>query len=599
MNLVSVQTRDMPIGEDVLRKWQEVLDLLSNIIGIPAALIMRVEPPAIRVFLSSHSAGNPYEEHETAPLGSGLYCETVMAARGQLIVPDALADPLWRDNPDVKLGMVSYMGLPLIWPDQHVFGTICVLDARANAYSPAFLQLLQQFRGVVERDLQQIYNGALRAREDAAIRADEAERVRREFALVRGAERQALERLRESEQRWHFALEGAGDGVWDWDIAAATVLYSPRCLELLGFEGGRALLPSGLWEGHVHPDELAGGLAALHACLRGQSAQFLHEHRFRVGAGWRWLLARGMVVERDAAGRALRMIGTYSDVTARKLAEVELQALNNSLEERVAARTAALRQAMEQIVVTEKMASLGRLVAGVAHELNTPVGNIVLSSSTLKEAIAGVDLLAAEKRLTQTALREFLEHGRIACELIERNGLHAGELILSFKQVAVDQASQQRRRFDLRKTVLDMAAALGPITRRARVTLEVRIPAGIGMDSYPGALDQLITNLVTNSINHGFADGGGRILIDASVQPRDWVELVYSDDGCGIPVALQGKVFEPFYTTKMGQGGSGLGLAIVHNIVHAILKGGVRLESAPEHGVRFVFLLPRVLPAAP
>ncbi|MEC5160563.1 GAF domain-containing sensor histidine kinase [Janthinobacterium sp. CG_S6] len=595
MGTTSINVREAAIDHDVLHKWQELLDLLTRIVQIPAALIMRVEPASIKVCVSSRSDGNPYEEDEAAPLGSGLYCETVLATRAHLIVPDALADPRWRDNPDVKLGMVSYMGLPLTWPDQHLFGTICVLDGRENPYSPVFLQLLQQFRGIVERDLQMIDAAHLRAREDAAVRADEAERVRRELQQLRGGEQQALALLRESERRWHFALEGAGDGVWDWDIGAGSVFYSARCLELFGFAGADGHVAFSDWRDHVHPDDLAALSEAIEAHLDGGGGQFTNEHRFRVGDDWKWLLTRGMVVGRDGAGQALRMIGTYSDVTARKLAEFELLTLNNRLEERVAARTAELQQAMEQIMVTEKMASLGRLVAGVAHELNTPLGNIVLSSSTLKEAIDGVDRLAAGKRLTYAALQEFLGHGKTACELIERNGLHAGELIMSFKQVAVDQASQQRRLFDLRKTVQDMAAALGPITRRARVTLEVRIPAGIGMDSYPGSMDQIITNLVTNSINHGFEGrDGGRITISASAR-HDRVELVYRDDGRGIEKALQGKVFEPFYTTKMGQGGSGLGLSIVHNIVQAIFKGSVRLESEPGHGVCFVFSLPRRL----
>ena len=596
MSIASIDTRDVPIDSNVLGKWQDLLDLLTGLVKIPAALIMKVEPPAIKVFLSSHSEGNPYEPDECAGLGTGLYCETVMATRSHLIVPNALSDPGWCDNPDVKLGMISYMGLPLVWPDQRLFGTICVLDKRENAYGDVFLQLLRQFRGIVERDLHHIYNECMRARADASLRAGEAERVREEFTLIRGAEQDALERLRESERRWHFALEGAGDGVWDWDVRRSTVFYSNRCLELLGFEGRGPVFDLAQWEALVCPDDLPLVRTDIERCLHGRDAQFINEHRFRVGADWKWLLTRGMVVERDAAGQPLRMIGTYTDITARKVAEVELLALNNHLEERVAARSAELQQALEQIVVTEKMASLGRLVAGIAHELNTPVGNIVLSSSTLKEAIAGVEQLAAGKRLTYSALEEFLSHGKNACELIERNSLHAGDLIMSFKQVAVDQASQQRRTFDLRKTVQDMAAALGPIMRRAHVTLDVRIPAGIVMDSYPGSMDQIITNLVTNSINHGFEGrAGGHITVDAALH-GERVELVYQDDGCGIEKHVQGKVFDPFYTTKMGQGGSGLGLSILHNIVQAIFKGGVRLESEPGHGVRFIFSLPRALP---
>lgn len=595
MSGLNINTRDLPVDPDVSHKWQEILDLLANIVRIPAALIMRVEPPKIKVFLSSRSQGNPYEEDEEAPLNSGLYCETVMATRKQLIVPNALTDKLWCNNPDVKLGMISYMGLPLIWPDKNVFGTICVLDKQENYYSTVFLQLLQQFRGLVERDLKQIYSSVVRAQEDAAIRADEAERVRQEFALIRAGEQKALQALKESEERWHFALEGANDGVWDWNIVEGSIFYSKRCLELLGFPEHKSLVGFSEWEQCVHPDDLPEVMATVDDYLKSKTTHFTNEHRFKYQGGWKWLLARGMVVGHDASGQPLRMIGTYSDITARKLAEVELQSLNNRLEERVVARTGELQQAMEQIVITEKMASLGRLVAGIAHELNTPIGNVVLSSTALKEQIEGIVQQEASKKLTHHGLEEFLLHSKDTCELIERNSRQAGNLIMSFKQVAVDQASQQRRTFDLRKTIEDMMSALNPITRGAHVTFDVGIPNGIIMDSCPGPLEQIITNLVTNSINHGFeGNNGGHIAIRGALQ-QDTVEMIYEDNGCGIEKHLQRSVFDPFYTTKLGQGGSGLGLSIVHNIVQAIFKGNVRLESEPGQGVRFIFSLPRVL----
>lgn len=467
MSASTIDTVHLPVSHDFAHKWQQVLDVLARIIAIPAALIMRVEPPQIKVFLASHSDSNPYEEEEAAPLCTGLYCETVMATRKHLIVPNALTDKDWCQNPDVKLGMISYMGLPLVWPDESIFGTICVLDHKENGYTPLFLQLLQQFRSLVERDLQQIYNEEVRAAEDAALRAGEAERVRREFAVLRSSEQKALEELRE---------------------------------------------------------------------------------------------------------------------------------LNSHLEERVTERTAELHKAMEQILMAEKMAALGRLVAGVAHELNTPVGNIVLSASALKDSYADIAQQIAANRLGRNRLSEFLQQGQDACELIGRNGQHVAQLIMSFKQVAVDQSSEQRRKFDLRKAVEDMAAALGPTVRHANVTLQVKVPPDIMMDSCPGPMEQVIINLVTNSINHGFEGrDGGHIVIDAE-QRGDTVALSYQDDGCGIPPQLQDKVFEPFFTTKLGQGGSGLGLAIVHNIAQVVLKGSVRLENTPGQGARFLFSLPRVLP---
>lgn len=464
----AVETASLAIDAGTIEKWQQVLDLIARLIEVPAALIMRVEPPSIKVFLSSHSNGNPYEEHELAPLNTGLYCETVMARRGQLLVPNALTDPEWERNPDIKLGMISYLGLPLIWPDQHVFGTICVLDRKENAYNELHMRLLEQFRDVVERDLHQIFQREQRSFEDARLRAAEAERVRAEFAVLREGEQRALQ---------------------------------------------------------------------------------------------------------------------------------QLQQLNNHLEERVAERTAELQQAMAQIVVAEKMATVGRLVSGIAHELNTPLGNIMLAATSLADRIKDIDQQANERRLTQAGLRQLLQDGYQACEVLERNGNRAGELIASFKQVAVDQAGQERRSFHLDHALESLARTLGPLTRRAQLQLDVAVPAGLRMASYPGHIEQIIAKLVSNSIEHGFAGRGDRRARISAAQRGEQVELVYEDNGCGIDPAIQPRVFDPFFTTRVGEGAQGLGLAVVMNTVQAILHGSVRLESKLQEGVRFTFLLPLTTPA--
>ena len=146
----------MQVPAEVMRKWQEIVDLLADILNVPSALIMRVEPPNIKVFVSSESKGNPYEPDEVACLNTGLYCETVMNTRRPLIVPDALQDEAWKSNPDIKLGMISYLGVPVSWPDGEIFGTICVLDRKSNGYSELYLRLLLQWRDVLQADLRSI-----------------------------------------------------------------------------------------------------------------------------------------------------------------------------------------------------------------------------------------------------------------------------------------------------------------------------------------------------------------------------------------------------------------------------------------------------------
>jgi signal transduction histidine kinase len=153
-----------PVPAEILRKWQGIVDLLADIVRVPSALIMRVEPPNIKVLVASESEGNPYEPGEEASLNTGLYCETVMNTRQPLLVPDALQDEDWKSNPDVKLGMISYLGVPISWPDGDIFGTICVLDGQSNGYSDLYLKLLLQWRDVLQADLTSIATSEQRFR---------------------------------------------------------------------------------------------------------------------------------------------------------------------------------------------------------------------------------------------------------------------------------------------------------------------------------------------------------------------------------------------------------------------------------------------------
>jgi GAF domain-containing protein len=145
---------DVPL--EYLKKWQKTLDVAAQVMDVPAALVMRVWPEQIEVLVSSVGDDNPYEEHEKADLGTGLYCETVMSTRQQLMVPNALEDADWKDNPDVKLNMINYLGVPLVWPDNTIFGTMCVLDSRTRHYTVAYQELLWQLKDLIESDFRAI-----------------------------------------------------------------------------------------------------------------------------------------------------------------------------------------------------------------------------------------------------------------------------------------------------------------------------------------------------------------------------------------------------------------------------------------------------------
>src|ERR1044072_4220368 len=141
------------VPSQTVEKWQEIIDLVAELLHVPSALVMKVEPPNIKVFVSSESERNPYERHQVAGLNTGLYCETVMKSRQLLLVPDALVDEEWKANPDIKLGMILYMGFPVAWSNGDIFGTICVLDSKRNEYGELYRKLLIQCRDVLQADL--------------------------------------------------------------------------------------------------------------------------------------------------------------------------------------------------------------------------------------------------------------------------------------------------------------------------------------------------------------------------------------------------------------------------------------------------------------
>jgi PAS domain S-box-containing protein len=291
------------------------------------------------------------------------------------------------------------------------------------------------------------------------------------------------------------------------------------------------------------------------------------------------------------------------DITARRQAERDLQELNQSLESRVEARTRELSQALndlnrtqQDLIQSEKLAALGALVAGVAHELNTPIGNAVTVASTLVDVEARMRETIGTG-LTRAALNGFLDTVRESGAMLSRNLTRAVDLVSSFKQVAVDQNNHQRRGFDLQEMLSEVQIVMAPSLRKAHVALVVELRDNVEMDSFPGALTQLLMILINNAIIHAFEGRrGGTVTLTASAAGPDRARIVVSDDGVGIAPGSLGRIFEPFFTTKLGKGGSGLGLHIAYNVVTGTLGGRISAQSAPGQGTRMVVELPRSAP---
>ena len=282
-------------------------------------------------------------------------------------------------------------------------------------------------------------------------------------------------------------------------------------------------------------------------------------------------------------------------------ARTALARSNLELESRVAARSQELQQAMTQLMEAEKLAALGRLVAGVAHELNTPIGNARTVASTLVQQMANFKRRLREREpLRRSELEQFLEASEQAARLVERGMSRAAEQISRFKQVAADQHSTQRRRFALRDALGDIVSALQPQFRTGPHRLHLDEMAPLSLDSYPGPLEQIIANLVQNALMHGL-DGrseGGEVRIAAEAGPAGSVLITVRDNGRGIPSEMAGRVFEPFYTTRLGRGGTGLGLHIAHNLSSGVLGGSLQLlpPDAQRPGACFRLRLPLVAP---
>ncbi len=328
----------------------------------------------------------------------------------------------------------------------------------------------------------------------------------------------------------------------------------------------------------------------------------------QTGAVLRYETIKAPIIGAD--GTCLGILGIGRDITERRRAEDQLRALNHVLEDRVLERTrdlmlanGELKEAMQvlqrtqnELVQGEKLASLGRMVAGVAHELNTPIGNALTIGSTLADLARRMDRAMKEDRLKRAELAEFLHESAQGAMVLERALRQASHLIASFKQVAADQQSEQRRPFDLATTVDEILAILRPGLRGTGILLECDVPTGIAMDSYPGLLAQVLSNLVTNAKVHAFEGRTqGLVLVEAH-DLGELVSLSVRDNGNGISEDIRSRIFDPFFTTRMGRGGTGLGLSIVHGIVTQGLGGSIRVDYSVAQGTCFVVTLPKLDP---
>ncbi len=385
---------------------------------------------------------------------------------------------------------------------------------------------------------------------------------RRREATFRAA-RQALEA---SEERLRFALDATTDVVWDWDVAADRI-YHPSWAHAYGFPEERTPRTGAELGAFIHPDDIGQFTALLQDCIDGRRDALEFEHRALTGSGdWTWTLARARAVSRDANGRATRIVGTCADQTER-------------------------RQFLGRLQMADRMASVGTLAAGVAHEMNNPLAYVIGNVSYALETLDGVRRALEEDRVAPATLAGIVDESAAALREAAIGADRVRGIVRDLK-VFSRADDEERAPMDVRDAVrgaLNLAGA--DIRRRARASVEADdVPAVLANGS---KLSQVFVNLLVNAaqaIPEGRQDEN-EIRVAVREDPRGRVVVEVRDTGCGIAPEDQRRIFEPFYTTKPVGVGTGLGLAICHGIVTG-LGGEIEVESAPGKGSTFRVSLP-------
>lgn len=408
----------------------------------------------------------------------------------------------------------------------------------------------------------------------------------------------AEDNLRQQNERFKVLIHTSNTGAWEWDQEGKELWCSDEYFNILGRNPTDYLTNTNgnysikeVWLDFLHPEDKQRASNKFYNYL-ASDRKSIYENEFRLlhaNGSWVWIWSRGRFFLDANKQPTNRALGTHININERKMHEQQIEQLNTNLEYRVEQRTAALIKTLEnlkhtqdELLQSEKLASLGALVAGIAHELNTPIGNAVMVASSLLQNQRTFKI-KKDAGLTRNALDEFINEVEESSIIIERNLERAAELIKSFKQLAVDQTSYQRRQFDLKTLVDEIFLTLNPSIRKNKIELITDISEGIIFDSYPGPLGQVLINLINNAIIHAFdQQETAQITLSTKHIKKDWLLLKVSDNGVGIPIRNHNKIFDPFFTTKLGQGGSGLGLHIIYTLVTGLLGGRIELQSKTE-----------------
>ncbi|MGL1901217.1 MAG: PAS domain S-box protein [Fibrobacterales bacterium] len=411
--------------------------------------------------------------------------------------------------------------------------------------------------------------------------------------------------LRFSEERFRGAFEHAAIGMALIGLSGEFLQVNSELCEMLGYSSVE--LQHREFADMYLPEFRDGVVQELKSMIVDSDYKNRVEKQFVKKDGSTVHVIFSYLLHRDAEDYPQYFVVQVINITARILAEQQIYHLNEELEMRVEHRTMELiklnkelgeslqnlNQTQEQLVQSEKMAALGSLVAGVAHEINTPIGIAVTAASFLEERTNSTLLMFEKNGLTRGTFEEYIKTASESTQMILSNMTRASGLIKSFKKVAVDQTRDEKREFNIKGYIEDTLLSLKPQLKQTHININLKCPDDIMMHSYPGEISQVITNLIMNSVTHGFPEkeekGNINIVV---VKGMENIEFTYQDNGKGIPEENMGRVFDPFFTTSRSKGGTGLGMHLIYNIVTHKLKGTIRLLSLPNDGVNFIIKVP-------
>src|SRR6201993_3032512 len=523
----SLTPDSIQVPPDIIRKWQEIVDLLADLMHVPSASIMRAEPPQIKVFVSSASKGNPCVP---GSVDAGPYCETVLKSRQPLRVTDALADETWRSNPHVKSGMISYLGVPISWPDGEIFGTICIRDNKRNAYSEAYLKLLLHFRDLLQADLKSL------ARLYGEIETREA-KIRR-------------------------LVDANIMGIFVWDVEGRILEANDAFLHIIGYDREDLAAGRVRWT-DLTPSEWRDDTARRVAEVTTTgTAQPREKEYFRKDGSRVPVLIGGAAINEEPQ----QGIAFVLDLSERKRAEAQAREAERRY-----------REMQMELAHANRVATMGQLTASIAHEVKQPL------AATVSNAQAALRWLGRQP--------PDLEEVRQALAHIVQDGKRAGDVVGRIRDL-IKKAPPREDRLDINEAVREVIELTRSEAATNGVSVQSELAGGLPLIQGDRVqLQQVVLNLIINAAEamSGAGDGPRELLISTGTSDTGDVRVAVQDSGPGLTPAALERLFEPFYTTKPG--GLGLGLSICRSIIEA--HGGRLWASANvPRGATFQFTLP-------